>query len=114
MFSAQATTDSLGRQMYGDLDFTNLRAAELGERKDPWERQVSFKEDVDVNTALTKDKYLKYDLLLRTLLNDGKISTNDIIALYTSGNIKEVRFGKTRYRTQGTKYLGGRKIEKVV
>jgi len=115
-YSAQAITDSLGRITDGGFDLTNLSPAEAGERMDPWVREVTLRGTTTLNEVLTKDKYLKYDLLASILVNEEKVPLDTQVQLLTSGHIKEIRTLKSngetvirRYRCNGTTYLGSKK-----
>ena len=109
-YSAMAVTDSLGRGLKMGMDFSTLSVAEIGERIDPWVREVSYKGTTTLGDLFTSDKFLKFDLLARIVQRTGKVDMTDEITLYASGYIKELRFGKKKYRAVNSSYLGNRSL----
>jgi len=109
-YSAMAVTDSLGRGLKMGMDFSTLSVAEVGERIDPWVREVSYKGKTTLSQLFTSDKFIKFDLLARIVQRTDKVDMNDEISLYASGYIKELRIGNKKYRTVNSSYLGNRSL----
>ena len=111
MFSASATTDSLGRGLVMGMDFSTLSVAASGERIDPWAREVCYKVSTTLGELFTQDKYMKYDLLARIVQRENKeLKMTDSVSCFATGAIKELRIGKKKYRISNSDYLGSRKI----
>ena len=108
-YTANAITDSLGRYNTGDFDLTALTPGEVGEQKDFWEREVTYRGEASLEDIFSKDKYLKYDLIASILVNQEKVPIDTLVEMYTSGVVKELRIKKKRYRVVGNTYLGMRK-----
>jgi hypothetical protein len=93
------------------MDFSTLRVEATGERRDPWARDVSFKDSTTLSELVTKDKYMKYDLLARRVQHEHKgIQMTDVVACFANGGTKELRIGNRKYRISNADYLGSRKI----
>jgi hypothetical protein len=111
MFSAEATTDTLGRELVMGMDFSTLGVEAIGERRDPWARDVSYKDSTTLGEMFTKTKYMKYDMLARIVQRENKgIQNTDVVACFANGGTKELRIGKRKYRISNSDYLGSRKI----
>lgn len=110
--TAQRTRGSNGKPTFGAFDLSNMYVDPAGERIDAWAREVSYQGTCTLQRLFDNDRLMRYNLLASILLNDEKIDPNTELDYYASGNVKEVRIGKTSYkkiyRIFGNKYLGKR------
>jgi hypothetical protein len=110
--TAQRVRGSNGRPTWGAFDLSNLYVDPAGELIDHWDREVTYQGTCTLQQLFDNDRLLRYNLLASILLNDERIDPNTEIEYYSSGSIKEIRFGKTSYkkiyRVAGQKYLGKR------
>lgn len=110
--TAQRTRGSNGRPTFGAFDLSNMYVDLAGERIDHWDRQVTYQGTCTLQQLFENDRLMRYNLLASILLNDEKIDPSTVVEYYASGNVKEVRFGKTSYkkiyRIVGQTYLGKR------
>jgi hypothetical protein len=106
-FTAQAITSVTGdRSLYMGFDLNNLRPDEIGERKDPWEREVSYTDTMTLSQVLSSSKMIRFDLLVRFLMKDEGMRPDTMVELYSCSKIQEVRLKKDRYRMVNKSYLG--------
>ena len=110
--TAQRTRGTNGKPTFGAFDLSNMYVDPAGERIEHWDREVSYQGSCTLQELFDNDKLIRYNLLAGILLNDEKIDPNTPVDYYASGNVKEVRVGKTSYkkiyRVVGNKYLGKR------
>ena len=108
-YTASATTGVLGQRLIAGFDTADLFVDNMGERIDVWDRQVSYIGTATVRQAMSQDRWLRFDLLLNTVLREKNLSMSDEIEFYACGQIKELRHKKVAYRMRGTKYYGTNK-----
>lgn len=110
--TAQRTRGTNGKPTFGAFDLSNMYVDPAGERIEQWDREVSYQGSCTLQELFDNDSLIRYNLLAGILLNDEKIDPNTPLDYYASGNVKEVRIGKTSYkkiyRVVGNKYLGKR------
>lgn len=110
--TAQRTRGTNGKPTFGAFDLSNMYVDPAGERIEHWDREVSYQGSCTLQELFDNDKLIRYNLLAGILLNDEKIDPSTPVDYYASGNVKEVRVGKTSYkkiyRVVGNKYLGKR------
>lgn len=113
MTTANAVTGQTGHLLSSGFDTSDIRPLEAGYRISHWDRQVSYQGEDTLDNILTKDKYLKYNLIAHQLKDDG-VSLSETVEMYFSGKVKELRIHEGRqtvwrYRIYGDSYLGKRK-----
>lgn len=106
MTTANQVTGADGRYLRFGIDASTLRPAESGTTVNYWDREVSYDGTTLLKIVLSCDKLIKYDLLASIVHRDEKVSADEVVSLYKSGSVKEIRHGKRRYRIAGQKYLG--------
>lgn len=117
--TAQATTGSDGKRLYGrhGLDLSNIFVDNMGERIDPWQREVTFQYEDTLENVTNPDipKYAKYDLLAWNLINEEGYGTETVVRMYASGKVREMRVAEASgvkyrvwriYRMIGNVYYG--------
>lgn len=106
-WTAQAITGATGeRTMWRGLDLTDLRFDGIGDKKDAWERDVSYVAEARLGDILTSNRLIRFDLLVNTLLREGVFKEDQMVELYSCAGIQEVRVGRARYRMNKRTYLG--------
>lgn len=101
------------RSMYMGLDLADLRAeCALGETP-PIEKEVKRgSKKYIVSDLLQSDFGLKYDLILRMMMDEGVINYDSKVEVGSDGRLREVYVCKTKeaYRIFGKTYYGKKTI----
>lgn len=109
-YTCNVTTGSTGeRTMFMGLDLSNLKVeCALGERP-PVEKELSRpnKKHV-VRDLLQSDFGLKFDLMLRMMMDEGVLDYDTKVEVASDGRLREVYVVKTKtaYRMFGKSYYG--------
>lgn len=117
--TAQATTGCDGKRLYGrhGLDLSNIFVDNMGERIDPWQREVTAQYEDTLENVVNPDieKYAKYDLLAWNLINEEGYELDTKVYMFASGKVREMRvyeasgvqyYKVRRYRMIGNVYYG--------
>jgi hypothetical protein len=109
-YTAQAITNGNGdRAFYMGLDLGNLKPeCALGESS-PVEKEIALDKKVYVvGDLLQSDFGLKYDLILRMMMQDGVIDYDTKVQVGSEGRLREVYLvtEKEAYRVFGKTYYG--------
>jgi hypothetical protein len=109
-FTAQAITNGNGdRAFYMGLDLGNLKPeCALGETS-PVEKEIVLGKKVYVVGDLLKSDFgLKYDLILRMMMQDGVMDYDTKVQVGSEGRLREVYLvnEKEAYRLFGKTYYG--------
>jgi hypothetical protein len=110
MTTANVIYGSTGeRSMFMGMDLSNLKPeCALGETA-PIDKEISLDKKVYVVRDLLQSDYgLKYDLILRMMINDGVINYETKIQVGSDGRLREVYLVKEKeaYRIFGKTYYG--------
>ena len=109
-YTAQATTNSNGdRVFYMGLDLGNLKPeCALGEES-PIMKEITLSSKSHVVGDLLKSDFgLKYDLILRMMMQDGVMDYDTKVRVGSEGRLREVYLVKEKesYRLFGKTYYG--------
>lgn len=109
-YTVNVTTGSTGqRSMFMGLDLSNLRAeCALGETP-VIEKEVALKSKVyTVSELLNNEVGLRFDLILRMMLDEGSVKESDKVKIGSNGRLLEVYVLRTKssYRIFGKTYYG--------
>lgn len=58
-----------------------------------------------LSNILSSDKFIKFDLLARNVIDEG-FNVTTKVQVGSNGKVKELRVGKQRFRQVGTSYYG--------
>ena len=113
-YSATAVTNGNGDRVYFmGLDLGNLKAECVLGEESPVMKEIKLDKKVyEVGDLLKSDFGLKYDLILRMMLEDGCIDYDTKIKVGSEGRLKEVYRMDTKesYRIFGRTYYGKMKL----
>lgn len=105
---AFAVTGQDGKRLVRGFDLSNVFTDNMGERIQPWEREVCYKHTATMREVLKEDKYIKWDLLANIIRREEKIPLDTEVELFATGKIREIRIKKKHYRVIGHSYIGCR------
>jgi len=109
------------RSMWRGFDLSNLSPEEIGERKNYWQRDVSWKLNCKLGDLLgdaekiendlgNKVSVIGFSMLAHRVHSEGVNVTSDV-AIFSSGRVREIRVNPNSrkplvYRSYGDQFLG--------
>jgi hypothetical protein len=109
-YTAQATTSCVGtqlsvREMALGLDRYDM-PSDRGHGHEAVNREVTQFKSTTLGAILSSDKFIKYDMLARNVINEGyKMSTK--VQVGFNGKVQEIRTpDEKQFRQVGTSYYG--------
>ena len=112
MTTARAVTGVTGAYLSRGFDRADMFVDPGGERIRVEEREVSFIGEFTMQDVLysfdSKNARLfeRFSMLASRVEDEEGVSLDTVVGLYASGTIREIRVGKKKYRSQGSKYYG--------